>query len=400
MQAFIGYSHSYYFPRLHESDTAVIVYTSGTSGFNKGVMLSHRNLLYTARATRQNFRVSRKDMFLSTLPLSHTYEFTEGLLIPVMHGATVTYLERPPSPAVLIPACRTIRPTVMLSVPLVIEKIYRKRVQPLLEAAGNDLKLSGRRMYKQARKELDAALGDRLRFFSIGGAALAEDVEGALRKARFPYSLGYGMTEASPIITGTVPGRFPPSSVGRPLKGIKIKIVNGEVWARGPNVMQGYYGDGERTRDTLDEDGWLHTGDLGELDRKGNLYIKGRLKSLILGPSGENIYPEEIESLLAASHLVEETLVCPGDKGELVALVVLSEKAKALASGAAAAASGAAAAVGGALQELRDAVNRRLADFQRISRIEVRHEPFEKTATSKIKRYLYSEPDEATPASN
>ncbi|MDR2404268.1 MAG: AMP-binding protein [Spirochaetaceae bacterium] len=367
------------FPDAGEQDMASIIYTSGTTGDSKGVMLSHYNLLYTACATRSIFKVYPRDRFLSIVPLAHTYECTMGMLIAVLSGASTAYLDRPPAPAVLFPAAEALRPTVMLTVPLIIEKLYRNRILPALKA--NPLyrhPLTRAMAIRREGRRLLSIFGGAIRFFSIGGAPLAEDVETFLRKVQFPYTLGYGMTEASPLLAGTGPFKFPPHSVGRTLRGVELRIVDGEIQARGPNIMMGYFRDEERSAQSFTPDGWFKTGDLGFFDDAGYLYIKGRIKALILGPSGENIYPEEIEKLLGASDMVEDALVYPGEKGELVALVVLSEKARTML-----------AAIGDRLGELRNAVNKGLASFSRISRIEVRIEPFEKTATAKIKRFLY-----------
>jgi long-chain acyl-CoA synthetase len=225
-----------------------------------------------------------------------------------------------------------------------------------------------------------AAMGSSIRFFGIGGAPLSEDVERFLRKTGFPYSPGYGLTETSPLVAGTAPYKFAFRSSGSVIKGVEVRTgADGEIQVRGPNVMQGYYRDEERTRSAFTEDRWLKTGDLGSVDRKGRLFIRGRLKALILGPSGENIYPEEIEELISTSLLVEDALVVPGERGELVALIVLSEKAQT-----------ALAALGDSMEELKNQVNKRLAAFSRLNRIEIRREPFEKTPTQKIKRFLYS----------
>ena len=232
-----------------------------------------------------------------------------------------------------------------------------------------------------AGKKLLSALGSSMRFFGIGGAPLSEDVEQFLRKARFPYAMGYGLTETSPLVSGNAPYRFPFRSSGLPIEDTELRIgEEGEIQVKGPNVMQGYYKDENRTKETFTKDGWLKTGDLGCQDKKGNLFIRGRLKALILGPSGENIYPEEIESILYTSSLVEEALVVPGERGELVALIVLSEKAQTML-----------AALGESLEELKNAVNKKLAAFSRLNRIVIQKEPFEKTATQKIKRFLYSQ---------
>jgi long-chain acyl-CoA synthetase len=366
-------------PRREAGDLASIIYTSGTAGNSKGVMLSHRNLLFCAGASRKLMRIYPRDRLLSVIPLAHAYECTVGLLTAVMNGASITYLDKPPSPAVLLPAIQALRPTAMVTVPLFIEKIYRQKIAPALEASPLyrcpltrplALALAGRRLM--------AAFGGSIRFFGLGGAPLAADVEEFLRKVKFPYAPGYGLTETAPLLTGTAPYRFPGRSVGSVVPGVEIRIADGEIQARGPNVMMGYYRDEEGTREAFSPDGWLKTGDLGELDSRGRLYVRGRLKALILGPSGENIYPEEIEGLLNASGMVEDALVCPGEKGEIVALVVLNKKARAMIN-----------AAGEALEELKKKVNQQLASFSRLSRIEVKDEPFEKTPTHKIKRFLY-----------
>ncbi|MDR2619055.1 MAG: AMP-binding protein [Treponema sp.] len=368
------------FPEVTEQDPASIVYTSGTAGSSKGAALSHRNLLFTAQASRSLMKIFSRDRLLSVIPLAHTYECSLGLLTAVMSGASVTYLDKPPSPAVLLPAMKILRPTAMVSVPLFIEKICRSRIFPELEK--NPLyrfPLTRFIAVKAAGDKLMAALGSSLRLFGIGGAPLAEDVERFLRKTGFPYSPGYGLTETSPLVAGTAPYKFPFRSAGSVVKGVKVRIsAEGEIQVQGPNVMMGYYRDEERTKEAFTEDGWLKTGDLGSMDKKGRLYIRGRLKALILGPSGENIYPEEIENILYDSQLVEDALVVPGEKGELVALIVLNEKARTML-----------AAIGDNLEALKNSVNKRLAAFSRLNRIEVQQEPFEKTPTQKIKRFLY-----------
>jgi long-chain acyl-CoA synthetase len=276
---------------------------------------------------------------------------------------------------------QTLRPTAIISVPLFIEKICRSHIFPAMkESPLYKFPLTRILAIKAAGARLMAVLGSSVRFFGIGGAPLDEDVELFLRKAGFPYSPGYGLTETAPLVTGTAPYKFAFRSTGTVVKGVETRISpEGEIQVRGPNVMLGYYRDEEKTRETFTADGWLKTGDLGCFDRKGHLFIRGRIKALILGPSGENIYPEEIESILHNSLLVEDALVVPGEKGELVALIVLSEKAKT-----------ALAAMGDNLEELKNSVNKKLAAFSRLNRIEIQNEPFEKTPTQKIKRFLYA----------
>jgi long-chain acyl-CoA synthetase len=361
-------------------DLAAIVYTSGTTGASKGVMLSHRNLVSCAMASRSLMKIYPRDRLLSVIPLAHTYECTLGLVAALISGASVTYLDKPPAPSVLLPAIQAIRPTAMLTVPLFIEKIYRQKIAPALRTSPLYRFPPTRPLAVQlAGLRLLSALGGAIRFFGIGGAPLAPDVEDFLKKIKFPYAPGYGLTEAAPLLAGTAPYKFPLRSSGTLLKGVHIRIAaNGEIQAQGPNVMMGYYRNEEETKRAFTEDGWLKTGDLGVLDKKGRLYIRGRIKALILGPSGENIYPEEIEGLLTSSDLVDDAIVRSGARGEIVALVVLSEKAKTFV-----------AALGDTLEELKRMVNKRLAAFSRINRIEIQTEPFEKTPTLKIRRFLY-----------
>ena len=368
-------------PEVNEGDPASIIYTSGTTGNSKGVMLSHRNLVFIAASSRSLMKIFSRDRLLSVIPLAHTYECVLGMLTAVMSGASVTYLDKPPSPAVLLPAMQILRPTAMVSVPLFIEKICRNKIIPELEKSPlYKFPLTRPLAVWAAGQKLMAALGASIRFFGIGGAPLSEDVERFLRKAGFPYAPGYGLTETSPLVAGTAPYKFPLRSSGSVLKGTELRIgEGGEIQVRGPNVMMGYYRDEERTREAFTGDGWFKTGDLGRLDKKGCLFIHGRIKALILGPSGENIYPEEIESILSTSALVEDALVVPGERGELVALIVLSEKAKTML-----------AALGDNLEELKNSVNKKLAVFSRLNRIEIRKDPFEKTPTQKIKRFLYA----------
>ena len=385
-------------------DLATIIYTSGTSGSSKGVMLSHANLMSCALTAAALVKISCVDRVLSVLPLAHAYECCLGLLVPIIGGAHIAYLDRPPSASVLLPAAQLMRPTIMATVPVFIEKIYRNKIAP---------KLSSNILYRcpatrtlairAAGFKIRKALGGKIRFFGIGGAPLTGEVEQFLRRARFPYAIGYGLTEAAPLIAGAAPGKFPLRSTGTAIQGVDVRIAPcdftgrtgentgntgentgiGEIQVRGPNVMIGYYRNEVQTGEVFTADGWLRTGDLGSMDREGTLYIRGRLKALILGPGGENIYPEEIEQLLGTSEMVEEALVYSCGKGELIAMVRLTDAAKA-------AATAAAFAVEHALEDLRSWANKKLASFSRLSKIEIRYEPFEKTPTMKIKRYLYA----------
>ena len=376
-------------------DLATIIYTSGTQGSSKGVMLSSKNLISSSLSVLAFKKLYPSDRLLSLLPLAHSYECSVGFLAAVISGASSTYIDKPPSASVLLPAVKIVRPTAMLAVPLLIEKIYNNRIKPKLH--NNPLykfPLTRPLAIRLAGRKLISALGGRIRIFGIGGAPLSADTENFLFRARFPYTIGYGLTETAPLVAGNTPLRFKLGTGLEVCKGVKIRIEKGignfaaktselgvsvgEIQVQGPNVMLGYYNDKEKTAEVLTADGWLHTGDLGWLCENGRLHIRGRLKALILGPSGENIYPEEIEGILGSSLLVEDALVIPGKKGELVALVRLSDTAKA-----------AAGEIEHVLEDLRSWANKKLSAFSRLSRIEIRYEPFEKTPTMKIKRYLY-----------
>jgi len=391
------------FPRVGADDLAVIIYTSGTTGHSKGVMLTHGNIVANVVATRTILSMRPGDRLLSILPLAHTYECSLGLVAALLQGAAVTYLDRPPTVSALLPALVAVRPTVMIVVPLVIEKVVRGRVLPELQRiALYGWRPVGRLLNLVAGMKLRSLFGGRLRFFGIGGAALAPDVERFLAEARFPYAIGYGLTETAPLVAGCGPFRTHVGSVGPALAGVEVRLADagpagGEIQVRGPNVMRGYYRDPERTREAFTDDGWFRTGDLGTLDARGGLAIRGRLKTMILGPSGENIYPEEIEALINQAEPVAESLVY-GDAAGVTALVHLKpETLERLSARVAvrqpaqwqdgiAKAEQAAAAL---LERIRRDVNERLAAFSRVTRFQLQPEPFEKTPTQKIKRHLY-----------
>lgn len=382
-----------------EDDVAVIIYTSGTGGFSKGVVLTHRNIVFNALLIQDVINITHEDRFLSILPLAHTYECTIGMVLGVIHGSQIFYLGAAPTARVLLPALAQVKPTAMASVPLVIEKIFKNNIKPRL--TGNWLlrKLyaipAGRRfLHRQASKKLLATFGGEMRILAIGGAPLAPDVDIFLKEGGFPYGLGYGMTEASPLIAGAGPDIVKVHSCGRVLPGLRVRIDDpdpatgvGEILVKGPTVMREYFKAPELSEETLDEDGWLHTGDLGLMDSDGFLFIKGRSKNMLLGPSGENIYPEEIEAELLQFPEVLECLVYM-QGGALVGRVHLDltkldadfgnmNEAKRL------------EAISARLEEIRAQTNSHLAAFARLRKLIEQPEPFEKTATQKIKRYLY-----------
>ncbi len=384
-----------------EEDIASIIYTSGTTGHAKGVVLRHRNLVFDAVATLGIQDVGCEDRFLSVLPMSHSYECTIGFLIPMMQGASVYYLDRPPVPRVLLPALERVKPTMMLTVPLIMEKLFKTTVLPRLTGSALRRRLYQlapvrRRLHRMAAAKIHRLFGGQLRFFGIGGALLAPDVEQFLRDGGFPYAIGYGLTETSPLVAGCSPAVTRYRATGVVIPGVEVRLEGadgttgeGEIWVRGRNVMQGYYRDPERTAEVLTADGWFRTGDLGAFDRDGYLYIKGRLKNMILGASGENIYPEEIEAVINRSDLVMESLVYQ-DGGQLVARVHPNYEAfEADYAGQGLTESQLATRISARLESLRTDVNLSVSGFCRVSRFIEQPEPFEKTPTRKIKRYLY-----------
>ena len=391
--------------QVEEEDTASIIYTSGTTGFSKGVELTHRNLVWNARQCATIQPVSTQDRFLSILPLAHTYENTLGLLLPVMFGAQIYYLDRVPTPKLLVPAMQKIRPTVILSVPLIIEKIYKTQVLPKFTSSALMKTLYNfgptRKLFNRlAGKKLMQTFGGKIVFFGIGGSKIDPVVERFLREAKFPYAIGYGLTETSPMSAGSAPRGTFLQGVGPAMEGVQIKINEpdktgqGEIWIKGPHVMKGYYKKPELTQEVFSEDGWFKTGDLGSFDRKGRLSIRGRIKTMILGSSGENIYPEEIESIINNFRFVNESLVVES-KGKLVAMVhfnmeELEKQVQKITSQAGNYKTAINDYIEEQKKELFEYVNSRVNNFSKLQLVLVQHEPFEKTPTHKIKRFLYN----------
>ena len=388
---------------VEEEDLATIIYTSGTTGKSKGVMLTHKNICSNTLSCRVLQNVTLGDRMLSILPLSHTLENTLGLILPMSGGGCTYYLPSIPTPAVLLPAMQKVKPTIMLSVPLIIEKIFKLRIQPKLTKSPvlrtmYKIKPIRKVLHRAAGKKLYKSFGGNLHFFGIGGAKLDANVEQFLLDAKFPYAIGYGLTETSPLLAGANPGFGRLQSTGPAVTQVELKIHEpdpitgeGEIWARGPNVMRGYYNEPEITAEVLTEDGWFRTGDLGSFDQTNYLFIKGRIKNMIVGSSGENIYPEEIESVINNfRHVIESVVV--QQKGKLVALVHfnreemearymlmkeeitdnIDQKIEELRT------------------ELQAYVNARVNKFSQLKAVVVQLEPFEKTATQKIKRFIYS----------
>ena len=385
-----------------ENDLAAIIYTSGTTGASKGVMLSHGNIVSNVQRTLNMATVSARDRMLSILPLSHAYECTLGLVLPISVGAHVCYLDKPPTARVMLPALAAFKPTAMLSVPLVIEKIYKTSILPKFTAskamrAVYAIPFMRKQLHRMAGKKLMATFGGKLKLFCIGGAPLAPEVDRFLEEAKFPYAIGYGLTESAPLVNGAAPGKTRLTSVGPVVPGTEVRIDDpdprsgeGEIVIRSPSVMLGYYKDKEATEAVLSTDGWLRTGDLGHFDHDGYLYIKGRIKNMILGANGENIYPEEVESIILQSPHVLECLVYMFG-GRLTARVHLDaarlDQELGVTPGAERAQK-----VDALLENLRSQVNAKVSTFARLHKIIEQAEPFEKTPTQKIKRYLYVDP--------
>ncbi|MBP3289494.1 MAG: AMP-binding protein [Alistipes sp.] len=393
-------------------DLAAIIYTSGTTSTPKGVMLTHSNLAQQINMIYNLYPIGPADGMLSVLPLSHTYECSLGMLYVFATGASTTYLEKPPTASVLLPALKRVRPTAFLIVPLIIEKVFRSQIYGKFTSNAFLRTLYGvgfirRYLHRVAGKKLMKAFGGQVRLF-IGGAKLDEQVEQFLIEAKFPYAIGYGLTETAPLVAGQISPAVKLGSTGPQMEGVKVRLDNinpdtkqGEIVVSSPSVMQGYYKNPEATAEVFTEDGWFRTGDLGYIDEDGYIFIKGRLKNMILGPSGENIYPEEIESVLNSHVYVSESVVTEQD-GQLVALVHFDTDA---------------------IERLKDEfmakweitrdewhkkvdewdkrmdelkkeivkyVNSKVNRFSKISEVVEEEQAFEKTPTSKIRRFLYT----------
>jgi long-chain acyl-CoA synthetase len=383
-------------------DTAAIIYTSGTTSAPKGVMLSHGALAAQIAIAYDIFPVQPDDVFLSILPLSHTYECSIGMLYPFAYGACVWYIDRPPTPSTLLPAMRDIRPTVMLSVPLIMDKLYKNQVLARFTSNAVWSWFYGkgffrRLLHRLAGKRLYKLFGGRLRFFGIGGAKLDGQTEQFLLDGKFPYAIGYGLTETAPLLAGAAPSMVRLGTTGPAVKDVTLKVIepnadgDGELVALTPCVMQGYYKNPEKTREVFTPDGWFRTGDLANIAPDGYVTIKGRLGSMLVSASGENIYPEEIESILNSLVYVSDSLVTEDNKGKLIALVrfnydELEHKYHVLRENLA-------HRMEDIRREVMNYVNGRVASFSRLSEVQELEEEFEKTPSMKIKRFKYARQD-------
>ena len=381
--------------RYHEDkpeELALINYTSGTTGFSKGVMLPYRalwgNLDFALR--RLGAHVKAGQSMLSFLPMAHMYGLAFEFIFAFCNGCHIFFLNRLPSPTLIAKAFTEVKPALVIAVPMIIEKIIRKKVFPVLQTNRMRLLLAmpvvSKRVKEKICEQVFAAFGGNAYEVIVGGAALSKEVEQFLLSIGFPLTVGYGATECAPLISYSDWTDFAAGSCGRAIDNMEVRIdspdpqtIPGEILARGTNVMLGYYKNEEVTRETLDAEGWYHTGDLGTMDREGNIYIRGRIKNMLLGSSGQNIYPEEIEDQLNSMPLVGESLVI--QEGEKLVALVYPDQDEALGLDQ--------DSVAAVMEQNRQNLNQQLPAYSRITRVELVKEEFQKTPKKSIKRYLY-----------
>jgi len=379
-------------PQIENDKLAVISYTSGTTGFAKGVMIPHNSLAANIRYAQRNMPLNPGDPIVSFLPLAHTFGCAFEFLFPFTLGCHITILTKTPSPQVILQAFHDVKPSLILSVPLVVEKIFKKQVLPIISKPIMKVILNipgiNRIILNKIHTKLFNAFGGNFRELVLGGAAFNPEAEHFFKKIKFPFTVGYGMTECGPLISYHNWRENPIGSSGRIVDTLEIKVdssdpakVAGEIIVRGENVMYGYYKNKEATDEVLDSDGWLYTGDLGLMDKLGNIYLKGRIKSLLLGASGKNIYPEEIESIYNNKFGVAETVVVQRNE-KLVALIypdmdfvknenLSNDDLKKL------------------FDEYKKEINEQIPAYMNVSQVEIHQEEFAKTPKRSIKRFLY-----------
>ncbi|MBR5170428.1 MAG: AMP-binding protein [Muribaculaceae bacterium] len=373
------------YPDDNADDLAIINYTSGTTGNPKGVMLTYNAISDTDNFANTHFPNTPGQTIVSMLPLAHMYGLAIEFIHPNVDGVTVYFLGKTPSPTTLLKAMRDIKPYMVVTVPLVMEKIYANAIKPSMEKAKLALTIPGLRtlVYRAARKKMIEAFGGAVECFIMGGAALNPEAEQFFKKIHLPYTVGYGMTEACPLLGYEWWTKFVPGSCGKPVHELRIDSedphhIPGEIQAKGPNLTIGYYKNPEATEASFTEDGWFRTGDLGVMDEKNNIFIRGRIKSMILNSSGQNIYPEEVEAVVANCQHVDECLVVDRD-GKITALVYtefpddMDEETKA-----------------NIPNMIRAEANKSLPNYSKIAKVELMDAPFEKTPKRTIKRFLYS----------
>ena len=384
---------SYY--KDNPDELLVLNYTSGTTSFSKGVMIPGKaiwsNIMFASRV----FNMKAGDRLVSMLPMAHMYGLAFEFLFEFCSGCHIFFLTRMPSPKIILQAFVEVKPTLVIAVPLIIEKIIKKNVLPKLETPTMKflmhVPLVSDKIMEKVREELMKAFGGNFYEIVVGGAAFNQEIETFMRNMQFPYTVGYGMTECAPLIAYEDWKKFKAGSCGKPVDRMEVKILSrdpqnipGEIICRGDNVMLGYYKNEEATREVIDEEGWLHTGDLGVMDEEGNITIKGRSKNMLLGPSGQNIYPEEIEDKLNNMPYVNESIIIQALDGKLAALIY-PDFELAFANGM----------TEKGVEELMEAnrveLNKQIAAYEQIARVKIYHEEFEKTPKKSIKRFLYQE---------
>ena len=373
----------------------VLNYTSGTTSFSKGVMIPARALWSNMMFAFSALTMKKGDRLVSMLPMAHMYGLAFEFLYQFCAGVQVFFLTRMPSPKIILQAFAEVKPSLVIAVPLIIEKIIKKNVLPKLETPTMKFLMHmpfiSDKIRAKVREQLMSAFGGEFYEIVVGGAAFNQEIEAFMRSIEFPYTVGYGMTECAPLICYEDWKKFKAGSCGKAVANMEVKVLSadpanipGEIICRGDNVMLGYYKNEEATREVIDADGWMHTGDLGVIDEEGNVTIKGRSKNMLLGPSGQNIYPEEIEDKLNNMPYVNESIVIQALDGKLAALIYpdfelafangMSEKQ-----------------VEEQMEANRVAVNQQIAAYEQIARVKIYHEEFEKTPKKSIKRFLYQE---------
>ena len=384
---------SYY--KDNPDELLVLNYTSGTTSFSKGVMIPGKaiwsNIMFASRV----FNMKAGDRLVSMLPMAHMYGLAFEFLFEFCSGCHIFFLTRMPSPKIILQAFAEVKPTLVIAVPLIIEKIIKKNVLPKLETPTMKflmhVPLVSDKIMEKVREELMKAFGGNFYEIVVGGAAFNQEIETFMRNMQFPYTVGYGMTECAPLIAYEDWKKFKAGSCGKPVDRMEVKILSrdpqnipGEIICRGDNVMLGYYKNEEATREVIDEEGWLHTGDLGVMDEEGNITIKGRSKNMLLGPSGQNIYPEEIEDKLNNMPYVNESIIIQALDGKLAALIY-PDFELAFANGMTE------KGVEEQMEANRVELNKQIAAYEQIARVKIYHEEFEKTPKKSIKRFLYQE---------
>jgi len=381
------------YPGENWKDLAIINYTSGTTSAPKGVMLRYESLCGSIDFAIRYIPCSSKDTIVSMLPMGHIYGLVFEFLYPLCYGVHVYYLGKAPAASTLLKAVKEVKPYLIITVPLVMEKVYKSAIKPTLDKPAMKVLTAipgvNKLIYKVVTKKLVEAFGGNVQQFIMGGAALNPDVERAFKRMGLPYTVGYGMTEAAPLLAYSWPWTYAPGSCGHYVDSCSVRIdsedpenIPGEIQAKGINICSGYFNNEEASANAFTEDGYLHTGDLGVMDKAGNIFIKGRIKSMILSANGQNIYPEEMEAIINSQPYVVESVVVDRSS-KLVALVYLDQEAlkkDGLDQ----------EAVSELTETIRASSNKRMPGYSKIAKVEVMEKPFEKTPKMSIKRFLYS----------